>query len=165
MNVIRICKFYLLKIKRHQGSPHSLAGGIAVGVLVGLTPTMPFHTILIGLICLITRTSVVVGVAVGWIVCNPLTCLPIYYLAALAGNYLTPYELQLSKVKLVVEQLRAGASFIDMFALIAQAGGEAVVVMLIGGFSIGVPAGVVTYYVCLPIIIGMRHKRLAKQML
>ena len=37
---------FILKAKRLEGDPHFIALGLAIGVFVGFTPTIPFHTVL-----------------------------------------------------------------------------------------------------------------------
>ena len=59
MNIVRTGKYYFLKLLRLRGTPHSIAMGAAIGVFIGLTPTIPFHTITILAITLVTRTSVI----------------------------------------------------------------------------------------------------------
>lgn len=165
MKTTRLLKYYALKLKRSKGSPHSIAGGIAVGTFVGLTPTMPFHTALIVILCIITRTSIVIAVAVSWLVCNPLTYLPIYYFSARLGNTFTPYSLQMSKVREIMEQFQLNANFMDILSMILEAGFEALIVMLAGGVLIGLPAGIVTYYLFLLVITRMRMSRADRHIL
>lgn len=165
MKATRLLKYYILRIKRYKDSPHSIAGGIAVGVFIGLTPTMPFHTALIVLICFLTRTSIVIAIAISWVVCNPLTYLPIYYFAGQLGNRLTPYSLQMSKVNLLIEQFQLETNFTEILSMLLEAGYEAMIVMLVGGCAIALPAGVITYYFFLVLIIKIKKTRTAKQAL
>jgi len=34
------------RVKKLEGNPHYIAMGMAIGVFVGITPTMPFHTVI-----------------------------------------------------------------------------------------------------------------------
>ncbi|MDP3478975.1 MAG: DUF2062 domain-containing protein, partial [Desulfoprunum sp.] len=47
MRLKRLGKYYYLRFLRLKGDPYSLAFGTAIGVFVGLTPTMPLHTAII----------------------------------------------------------------------------------------------------------------------
>ncbi len=165
MNLRRVFKFYILKFKRLQGSPHALAGGTAIGVFVGLTPTIPFHTLLIVCLSLVTRTSTLAGIIISWIVCNPLTYLPIYYLCALIGNHLTPYELNLASVQYTLQQAMAGNGIQNSLAILAGSGYEALVVMGIGGICFALPFAVVSYYLALRFFVHMQKKRIKKHVL
>jgi uncharacterized protein len=165
MNLWRYIKYHFLKFKRLQGSPHALAGGTAIGVLVGLTPTIPFHTVLIVFFSLVSRTSTLAGIIVSWIVCNPLTYLPIYYLSALIGNYLTPYELNLNNVQNTLEKAMAGDGIQHSLTVLLQSGYEALVVMGVGGLCLALPFAVVSYYLALSFFMQIQKKRMKKRVL
>lgn len=165
MNFWRFFKYYFIRFKRLQGSPHALAGGTAIGVFVGLTPTMPFHTLLIVFLSLLSRTSALAGIIVSWIVCNPLTYLPIYYLSALIGNHLTPYELNLGNVQNALEQVMAGGGIRNSLAILLDSGYEALVVMGVGGLCLALPFAIVSYYLALYFFLHIHKKRINKRAL
>ncbi|EKD37073.1 MAG: hypothetical protein ACD_75C01270G0004 [uncultured bacterium] len=165
MNVSRLCRYYYLRLKRLRGSPRFLAGGTAVGVFVSFTPTMPFHTALIVALALLTRTSPLTGIISNWIVCNPLTFLPIYYLTAIIGNHVTPYELNLENVRVAVEFIRTAGDLQKSLTMIGNMGYEALAVMLAGGFCAGLPAAVLSYYGTLPFFRHIQKQRMKKQVL
>lgn len=165
MQIWRFIKYYFIKFKRLQGSPHALAGGTAIGVFVGLTPTIPFHTVLIVFLSLLSRTSALAGIIVSWIVCNPLTYLPIYYLSAVVGNHLTPYELNLKTVQTALEQAMSGTGMKHSLAILIQSGYEVVIVMGIGGLCIALPVAAVSYYLALIFFVQIKKKRIKKHVL
>ncbi len=90
MNPKRTSKYYYLKFLRLKGDPHSLALGTAIGVFIGITPSMPLHTILIVMATVATRSSTIAGILASFLVCNPVTYVPQYYLSTIVGNALTP---------------------------------------------------------------------------
>jgi uncharacterized protein (DUF2062 family) len=165
MNLLRFFKYYFIKFKRLQGNPHALAGGTAIGVLVGLTPTIPFHTILIVFCTLLTRTSSVAGIIISWVVCNPLTYLPIYYLSAVLGNHLTPYDLNLENVRNALEHVVSGDGILYSLAILLNSGYEAIVVMSVGGLCLAIPFAVASYYVALIFFVQIQKKRMKKRVL
>lgn len=165
MNLQRYIKYYSLRFKRLQGSPRTLAGGTAIGVLIGLTPTMPFHTILIVFLTLVTRTSTLAAIIVSWIVCNPLTYLPIYYLSALIGNHLTPYELNLNSVRSTLEMSMQGAAIQKTMAILLGSGYEALIVMVVGGFILASPFALISYYLSFKFFVQIQKKRMTKHVL
>lgn len=148
-DVKRFIKYNLLRIKRLRGHPRALAGGIAVGVLIGLSPTMPLHTPLIICLTLVTRTSVLAGIIVSWLICNPLTFFPIYYVAVLLGNYLTPYEITIGRIQLLLDQLTGGGGFQASINVLATLGTEAIIVLLVGGFVFALPFSFLSYYLAI----------------
>ncbi len=165
MKLDRIRKYYFLRFVRLKGDPRSLAFGAALGVFVGITPTMPLHTVVILLLALLTRTSAVAGILASWIVCNPLTYLPIYYFSTVIGNALTPYELNWAKIQKVVEGLASSNGFLQAVKLVAGIGFEAIIVLLVGGVVLAMPFAVVSYYLAFSAFVKIRAKRLEKHVL
>lgn len=161
-SIRRFLRYYLIRIKRLSGNPRALAGGISIGVLIGLTPTMPLHTPLIIGLALITRTSVVAGIIMSWLVCNPLTFVPIYYISARIGNSLTPYDINFQKVQLLLEQLSSGGGFQASMNIIMSLGLETIVVLLVGGFVFSLPFSFLSYYLAVPFFRKRQEKKLKK---
>lgn len=77
----------LRKLKDLQGEPHYLARGMAIGVFVGTTPTIPFHTILALMIAFALRSSKPAA-AIGVWVSNPLSIPFLYFGSYKAGLFL-----------------------------------------------------------------------------
>lgn len=63
----------------------SLAGGLALGLFVAFTPTMPFHMLLACLGAIYFRVHLPIAMAACWIT-NPLTVVPIYMRAWHTGR-------------------------------------------------------------------------------
>jgi len=102
MKFERLTRYYYLRFTRLKGNPKSLAMGTAIGVFIGISPTIPLHTVLILGITIATRTSTIAGIISSWVVCNPLTYIPIYYFSMLLGNLVTPYELNWQRIKTLI---------------------------------------------------------------
>lgn len=161
----RLSKYYYLRLKRLQGNPHELALGFAIGVFIGITPTIPFHTILIIVLTLLTRSSFIAGILSSWLVCNPLTTIPIYYLALLVGNAVTPYSFSWDTVETVIDSLFSADSFSQSFSVLANIGFEVTVVMVSGGVIIAIPFAILSYFLSLNFFVAYRQKRLRKHIL
>lgn len=146
----RVVRYNLIRIKRLSGNPHALAGGVAIGVFVGLSPTVPLHTTLIVSLALVTRTSVLAGIIVSWLVCNPLTFFPIYYISVLLGNHLTPYEINYQRIQLLLSQLTDGSGFHASLSILSSLGIESIIVLLVGGFVFSLPFSFLSYYLAVP---------------
>ena len=156
---------YYRRFQRLRGDPHSLAGGVAIGVFIGLTPTIPLHTVAILAATLGTRTSTVAGFLSSIIVCNPLTYLPIYYFSLVIGNLTTPYELNWEKIKGTLDVLLSDQSFSHSIRVILDLGYEAMVVMGIGGCLFALPFTVASYYLSLRFFVTVKRKRREKNIL
>jgi len=134
--------------------------GAAIGVFVGLTPTLPLHTIAALIITFITRTSFIAAVIAGVLVCNPLTYIPIYWSSLVIGNAVTPYELNWEVIKSVLNSLLSDQSFPDSLKMLVSVGYEVTIVMLIGGFILALPFAIVSYFYSLKLFIKIRKKRI-----
>ncbi len=146
MTLQRAVKYNYLKILRVRGTVHALSLGAALGIFFGLTPTMPLHTVLIIVTAMLTRSSAITGILSSWIVCNPFTYIPIYYLCLQLGNKLTPYELSWQRIKELVAHFTNHDSFITSLKEVANIGFEAIVILMVGGIVLGLPIAIVSYY-------------------
>ena len=63
-----------------NGKPEEIARAMALGVFIGVTPTIPFHTVLVMFICLVFRQNITAAMLGATIISNPLT-IPFFYLA------------------------------------------------------------------------------------
>lgn len=142
-------RYYLLRLRRLRGQPETLALGSAIGVLVGMTPTIPFHTVEIIFICLLVRGNALAGIIVSWIVCNPISFLPIYSLSAILGNYLTPWKIQYEKFELLVQNLHQSTSLLTQAELFIQQGSLSLLGMIIGSLFLAIPLSFLSYFLFL----------------
>lgn len=165
MNIYRTGRYFYLRFLRIRGTPHSIALGAAIGVFIGITPTVPFHSMIIFVLAILTRSSFISGLITSWLVSNPLTCLPLYYLAITFGNLVTPYHLDWERVKSIGDLFLSGATPSARLELLGTLGGEALSVMLIGGFLLALPWGVGSYFLFHRLIVKYRRKRHLKQVL
>ena len=165
MKINRLSKYYYLKFIRLKGDPKSLATGTAIGVFVGLTPTIPLHTVALIALTVITRTSFIAAVTSSFLVCNPLTYVPIYYFSLVIGNAVTPYELSWGKIKGVLDLLLSHPGLGQSLQALANLGMEAIVVMVVGGCILALPFTVLSYHLSLSLFVKIREKRREKHIL
>ena len=165
MNISRTGKYYYLRFIRLQGSPHSLALGASIGVFIGITPTIPLHTIAIFILTIMTRSSFVAGLLTSIVVCNPLTYIPQYYFSLKLGNLVTPFELNWLDVKTIVDMILSDVSFVTKVEALLTIGYEAVIVMLVGGSLLALPFAVASYYGSYFTFLKIRKKRMEKHIL
>ena len=165
MNPKRSAKYYYLKFMRQKGDPQSLALGTAIGVFIGITPTMPLHTILIILITLATRTSIITAMLGSFLVCNPITYVPQYYLSTIIGNALTPYDLTWTRIKEVLDILLQHPGLQQSMEVLAGLGYEAVIVLVVGGTVLALPFTIASYLLSLRLFVKIRQKREQRHLL
>jgi uncharacterized protein (DUF2062 family) len=71
-----------------KGEPKAIAMGMAIGVFVGVTPTIPFHTALLVIIAVLFKRNVMAAYLGSWVISNPITIPVFYFMQYELGRYL-----------------------------------------------------------------------------
>ncbi|MEI6126617.1 MAG: DUF2062 domain-containing protein [Pseudomonadota bacterium] len=135
-------------LKRIDGDPHYIGKGMAIGVFIGITPTMPFQTALALALAALLRGSkpaAVLGIWSG----NPVT-IPLFY----AGSY---------KVgMLILGRASSLSAFQEQtYREIFKAGADICCAMIAGGALLAILPALAAYYITRKIISVMHsHKQL-----
>ncbi len=136
---------YGLKIKQLQGDPHYVALGMAIGVFVGVTPTIPFHTVFAVALAFAFRCSKPAA-AIGVWFANPVT-IPFFYWTSYKVGLLfwgNSSDLDIQKYESVFEIFKLG---LDVF-----------LAMILGGILIGIPPAIVLYFITRKIFDKLRSR-------
>jgi uncharacterized protein (DUF2062 family) len=120
------------QLKELRGKPHEISLGMAIGVFIAITPTIPFHTVLAVSLAALLRGSKLAA-ALGVWVSNPLT-IPFFYY----GSY------RLGRFVLGYPQLPLPDDY-SLFSLI-KLGKHVTVAMLHGGVLLGILPGLLAYF-------------------
>ena len=124
---------FINKFKTLQGNPHYIAMGMAIGVFVSITPTIPLHTTLAIALALILRGSKSAA-AIGVWFCNPLTVPFFYYACYKAGELFfgisSPFDMKYNSIH---ELLNLGM--------------EVTCAMLAGGVVLGIIPAIAAYFI------------------
>lgn len=161
----RAAKYYYLKFLRLQGDPHSLALGVAIGLFIGITPTIPLHTALILILAWPLRGNILAALLAATVISNPLTWLPQYYFSWRLGSWLLPGQLSWERIQALLELFTSGATFKQSLILLGQLGLEAAAVMLLGGVLLAIPFTCAGYILTLKFFRAIRKKRMEKHIL
>ena len=134
-------------VKKLPGDPHYVAMGMAIGIFVSITPTMPFHTVIAIALAIILRGSKAAA-AIGVWFCNPLTA-PLFYLGSyktgmFVFGQLAPFNV---KYESVLELMKLGM--------------DATIAMIAGGIILGILPGIAAYFITRKIITKIRLRRTA----
>jgi uncharacterized protein len=140
---------FVQRIKNLEGDPHYVAMGLAIGVFIGITPTIPFHTVLAVALAFILRGSKVAAALGVWF-SNPITA-PIFYWGSYkAGMYLlgnpAPFDI---KYESILELLDLGM--------------DVTIAMIAGGIILGILPGIASYFITRKIITTIRLRRESKE--
>ncbi len=141
---------YFDRIRKLNGNPHYVALGMAIGVFVAITPTIPFHTILaIGLAFLLkaSKPAAILGV---W-VSNPFTVVFLYFACYKAGHlFLENSSQALILIEQLIDHLESDIPLlqkIDYLMDFTKKQYNTFIIMNFGGLILGLPAGLFTYII------------------
>jgi hypothetical protein len=137
-------RIFLMRIGELQGEPRYIAMGMAIGVFVAVTPTIPFHTIIALALAIILKGSKPAAIIAVWF-SNPLTIPALYYGSFKIGTLLRgesmPYDIQFESIP----------ELLDM-------GLDVTLAMLLGGALLGIIPAVTTYFVTFRVFIKLRDR-------
>lgn len=162
----RLIKYYYLKIIRLQGDPQAIARGVAIGIFIGITPTIPLHTVLIISLCLLFKASKVAGILASIIVSNPLTFFIQYYLSWRLGTVLFPGLLSWQRLQEMMNVLSTASGFNGFkssLTAISSLGFDAITVLVVGGTLLALPFTALSYFYSLKLYTKLRNKKQKKQ--
>lgn len=134
------------KLKQLDGDPHYISTGVAIGVFIAMTPTIPFHSILAIILAFLFHASKAAAFIGAW-ASNPVT-IPFIYLA----NY-----------KIGMFLIGNSTHCDDKYQSIIQLcklGFEVPLAMMAGGMILGIPVAFTAYFITRNILSTLRdHKR------
>ncbi len=157
----RAVRYQCLRLRRLRGSPFFLARGVAIGVFVGLTPTIPFHTALILIFCAFLRGHPVAGVVVSLLVSNPLTIPAEYYISWKVGTVLTGSSFSWEKVEDLMALARESSMF-EAIELVYVDSFSSMLSVLLGGVLFSLPFAVATYFLALHLYFQREKRRMSR---
>ena len=160
----RTVRYYYYRFIRLQGSPFSLALGAGIGAAIAITPTLPFHTVMIVGTTLMFRANTIAALIVGTIISNPLTFAGQYYLSWKIGDLILPNRLSWERLEETLNLIRE-SSLMEGLKIISQMGLDATLVLQTGGIVLAIPLGIGTYIFSYRFFVHIREKRRQKHLL
>ncbi len=146
---------FILKLKGLQGDPAYIARGMALGVFIGITPTIPFHTLLAVIFSFILRGSIAAAVIGVWI-CNPVTALFFYTASYYSGMLIigiSPDEVHI--ISDIFNLLISSSLFSIRFGDISELLGDKLYILyavFIGGVVIAIPSAIASYFITVKLL-------------
>ena len=143
-NIKSKIKYWIKRTKALNGEPRYVAMGMAVGIFVSATPTIPFQTFIAVAMAFILRGSKSAA-AIGVWLSNPIT-LPVFYLASYKTGALL---LGISNDTESTGQTSAG---------LLKLGFDISVAAMTGGIVIGIILAVLAYFITRKIVTKIRSR-------
>ena len=147
MRFNRQFRYIYLRLIRLRGHPHELALGMAFGIFIGMTPTIPFHTIVAIALALAFKASKITAALGTWI-CNPLTIYFIYNYCYKIGSLILGFDHNTKFLSPVIEAISHG-EFLNIITTILGGGGMVVAAFLLGGIVLGIVFAIPSYVIFL----------------
>lgn len=144
MNINEKFKEFIKTFKTLQGDPHYIAVGMAAGVFVSITPTIPFHTVLAITLAFILRGSKPAA-AIGVWFCNPIT-LPLFYMGCYKVGTL-----------ILGRSMPLDIKF-EHFSELMSLGLDVTIAMIIGGVILGIIPGIAAYFITRKMVVTVRSR-------
>jgi uncharacterized protein (DUF2062 family) len=129
-----------------RGEPRAIAMGLAIGVFIGVTPTIPFHTVLIILFGLLFKHNLTAAYLGSWLISNPLTIPILYFSQYELGRYL----LGMTHAQLVLTDYSLQA--------ILSTGWHILLPLLTGGIVTAPFFAIPAYFMAYRMVLALRNK-------
>ncbi len=155
----RRLRYLYLRFVRLQGDPQAIARGIAIGVFVGITPTIPFHLLTAITMSMVLRGNKIAAALSTFVVSNPLTFIPQYYFSWKIGHLLTPSDISWSRISQELDYLMSGISFSESITSIGRLGFETIIGMVVGGCVLAAPFALLSFFAALRFFKTIDQKR------
>jgi len=146
--ISRHLKRFYHRFLKLRGSPRQAALGMALGVFVGMSPFLGFHTAIAVLLASLFKWSKIAA-AVGVLITNPITAPIIYPLTFRLGASLTGFSEPIQWSRL----LEPGA-----FIALMKNSPMIIVDMLVGGILLGIPLYIAVYFITHTIVSKARKR-------
>ena len=141
-------KAFYIRFLKIRGTPDQISLGMALGMFIGMTPFMGFHTITaVAMASIFGWSKIAAGIGV--FITNPFTAPIIYSFTYQLGSKITGYS----------DPAKLASLFKDdgLIALI-KSSPMIIIDLLIGGIIIGIPVAIIGYYVTFKIVTDAREK-------
>ena len=137
-------KAFFVRLKELQGDPRYIATGMAIGVFVGITPTIPFHTVIALALAFILRGSKPAAVIGSWFA-NPIT-IPFFYIGSFKlGTFILnrpiPFDVKFESITALM-----------------TLGLDVTIAMIVGGALLGILPAIIAYILTYRIMTKVREK-------
>ena len=146
--ISRHLKRFYNRFLKLRGSPRQASLGMALGVFVGMSPFIGFHTALAVLLASLFKWSKI-GAAVGVLITNPITAPVIYPLTYRLGAMLTGFSEPIQWSRLLEP-----VAFIELL----KNSPMIIIDMLVGGIIVGIPLAIIAYSITYAIVSKARRR-------
>lgn len=142
----RAVRLHRLRLVRLPSTPHRIALGVGLGMLIGSVPLIPSQMLLAGVVAWLLRASPTAAV-IATLYSNPVTFGPLYAIFFAIGSFLLP--------NMHVALPEEVASLTSLLAM----GWDVYLVLCAGGLVFGAVAGVLAYVAAYRMVAAYQQRR------
>ena len=157
---------YVRKIRELNGDPHYVGLGMAIGVFIAITPTIPFHTIFAVALAVLLKASKPAAIMGVW-VSNPITVVPLYLACYETGHlFFEGSAGAMLLIRQLIEHLESDIHYMEKIAFLTDFVKHQIrtfLIMNFGGLVLGLPAGAAVYFFTRRFFMRMRSRSLRQQ--
>ncbi len=136
---------FIKRAKTLRGDPHYVAMGMAIGVFVSITPTIPFHTVIAVALAFVLKGSKPAAIIGVWF-SNPIT-IPFFYLGCYrVGMFILDKPILFNPKLMTIQEL-------------LKMGWDVTVAMILGGVILGIIPGIAAYFITRNIFTKIRMRK------
>ena len=137
-------KAFFVRIKELQGDPRQIAMGMAIGVFVSITPTIPFHMIIAVALAFLLKGSKSAAI-IGSFLANPIT-IPFFYVAGFkVGTFILnkpiPFDVKF-----------------ESFTTLMSLGLDVTIAMIVGSAVLAILPAITAYILTYRVMTTVREK-------
>ena len=144
-NLIRAATIRFLKIR---GEPREIALGLALGIMVGMTPLMGLHTVIAVFLAAVWKWNKIAA-AGGVFITNPLTAPFVYPVTYIIGHALVGVS-SIPRLEIAVSLETIANLFKDSPLILVD--------LMAGGIIIGLPLSIAAYWITMAAVENYRRK-------
>lgn len=142
----RAVRLHRLRLVRLPSTPHGIALGVGLGVLIGSIPLIPSQMLLAGVVAWLLRASPTAAV-IATLYSNPVTFGPLYAIFFAIGSFLLPNM-----------HVALPEDVANLTSLLAM-GWDVYLVLCAGGVVFGAVAGVLAYVAAYRMVAAYQQRR------
>ena len=145
------------RLAQQKATPHQVALGGALGVLIAFTPTFGVQMVLAIALAPLFRCSRLSALVMCYIT-NPFTLVPLYTFAYRVGAWLTGQAPLRGHMRLLKDAVQSG-SWTHAMGEVFRCGWRLVGPLWVGGIAVGLVGAAITYPVLVRLVVGHRLVR------
>lgn len=152
----RLERFFVYRVLSLDDTPHRIALGVAIGVFVAWTPSIPAQMVSVLALSWLLRANKLVGLPFVWI-SNPVTIIPIYGPNLLLGQWILGKPV--GNFNALYDAMHFETGLIDTTQLWWSAIRPILIELWVGSLIVATVLGVLTYFAMYRVIVVWRRRR------